>query len=70
MAVTGAAAKTGMEAADAILLALQTQKENISGVSLDEEAIELVKYERAFQGAARYLSVVDQMMTEMMNIIR
>ncbi len=70
VAVTGAAAKTGIEAADAILMALQTQKENISGVSLDEEAIELVKYERAFQGAARYLSVVDQVMTEMMNIIQ
>ncbi|MBN1511173.1 MAG: flagellar hook-associated protein FlgK [Phycisphaerae bacterium] len=69
VAVNGAAARTGGEAASAILSALQTQKENISGVSLDEEAIELIKYERAFQGAARFLSTVDTMMTELMNII-
>jgi flagellar hook-associated protein 1 FlgK len=70
VAVNGAAASTSGEAATAILSALQTQKENISGVSLDEEAIELIKYERAFQGAARFLSTVDQMMTELMSIIR
>jgi len=70
VAVSGQAARTGMDAASAILSAMQTQKEAISGVSLDEEAIELIKFERAFQGAARYLSVVDQMMAEMMNIIR
>lgn len=70
VAVSGSAANTGLESAAAVLSALQTQKENISGVSLDEEAIELVKYERAFQGAARYLGVVENMMAEMMNIIR
>jgi len=70
VAVSGQAARTGMDAASAILSAMQTQKEAISGVSLDEEAIELIKFERAFQGAARYLSVVDEMMAEMMNIIR
>ncbi len=70
VAVNGAAARTSGEAASAILSALQIQKENISGVSLDEEAIELIKYERAFQGAARFLSTVDTMMTELMNIIR
>ncbi|UCG15729.1 MAG: flagellar hook-associated protein FlgK [Phycisphaerales bacterium] len=70
VAVAGSAAHTGLESAAAVLSALQTQKENISGVSLDEEAIELVKYERAFQGAARYLGVVENMMSEMMNIIR
>lgn len=69
VAVAGAAAQNDVEATGAILSALQTQKENISGVSLDEEAVEMVKFERAFQGAARYLSVVDQMLAEMINII-
>jgi flagellar hook-associated protein 1 FlgK len=70
VAVAGAAAQNDVEATGAILSALQTQKENISGVSLDEEAVEMIKFERAFQGAARYLSVVDQMLAEMLNIIR
>jgi flagellar hook-associated protein 1 FlgK len=69
VAVAGQAAQSGVESTGAILSVLQTQKENISGVSLDAEPVAMVKYERAFQGAARYLSVVDQMLAEMINII-
>jgi flagellar hook-associated protein 1 FlgK len=70
VAVAGAAAKSTREATGAVLSSLEIQKENISGVSLDEEAVELLKYERAYQGAARYLSVVDQMLAELMNVVR
>lgn len=70
VAVRAAAVNAGLEAADGIRSALQAQRESLSGVSLDEEAIELVKYERAYQGAARYVSVVDQLAAELMSIIR
>jgi hypothetical protein len=36
---------------------------------LDEEAINLTKYERSFQGVSRFLSVVDSLTTEIMNLI-
>jgi len=61
----GAASQTRMEAAEAVASSLTTQRESVSGVSLDEEAIELLKFERAFQGAARFVTVVDRLTQEM-----
>jgi|GEM_PF-330099 len=44
-------------------------RERISGVNIDEEAIDLIKFQRSFQAAARYLGVVDQLLAELMNIV-
>lgn len=70
VAVASATARESVEVSASILGSLQAQKENISGVSLDEEAIELLKYERAFQGAARFVSVVDRLTSEMIALVR
>jgi len=70
VAVTAAAANSDVDAASAVQSSLQAQRENISGVNLDEEAISLVKFQRAFQGAARFVSVVDQMIGDLVNLIR
>jgi flagellar hook-associated protein 1 len=41
---------------------LQTQRNSVSGVSVDEEMTNLVMYQRAFQASAHLVSVVDQML--------
>jgi flagellar hook-associated protein 1 FlgK len=69
VAVQGSAALSGVESADAIVLSLSAQRESISGVSLDEETIEMLRFERAFQAAARYTSVVNQLVAEMLSIV-
>ncbi|HEY3242053.1 MAG TPA: flagellar hook-associated protein FlgK [Phycisphaerae bacterium] len=69
VAVTSGAAREAADASDTALSALQAQKESISGVSLDEEAINLLKYERAFQGAARYVTTVDRTLNELMSLL-
>ncbi len=69
VAVRGSAAKAQVEAYDAVFTALTAQRESISGVSLDEETIALLKLERSFQGAARFTSVVDQLIEEMLSIL-
>ncbi len=66
LAVQASAAQTDAEAADAVYTGLYAQREAISGVSLDEEAINLSQYQTAFEGAARYLSVVDEMTNEIL----
>jgi len=70
IAVTGAAAADASETASAVLSALRTQRESLSGVNLDEEAISLIKYERAFQGASRFVSVVNNLLNELVTLIR
>ena len=70
VAVVSAAARDKVEAASTVLASLQAQRESISGVNLDEEAIALLKYERAFQGAARFVSTVDDLLAELVTLIR
>lgn len=70
IAVHGAAATDAAESASAVLSALRAQRESLSGVNLDEEAIALIKYERAFQGAARFVSTVNNLLNELVTLIR
>ena len=49
---------------------LKEQREAVSGVNLDEEAVSLIKYERAFQGASRFVRVVDDLIAELVALIR
>jgi flagellar hook-associated protein 1 FlgK len=69
LAVEAAAARSAQEAADAVYSSLLAQREAISGVSLDEEAINLTKFEQAFQGATRYISVVQSLGDEVMALL-
>lgn len=45
----------------AILAQTKAQRDSISGVSLDEEAINLLQYQKAYEAAARFLRVADEM---------
>jgi flagellar hook-associated protein 1 FlgK len=46
---------------------LDTLRESVSGVNLDEEAANLVKYQRAFQAATRLVTVLDEMINQIIN---
>jgi flagellar hook-associated protein 1 FlgK len=50
-----------------VLSAVRGQRESMSGVSLDEEAAELMKFQRAYQASARVISVIDQMLDIVVN---
>jgi len=41
---------------------LEKQREGVSGVSLDEELTNLMQYQRAYQAAARLISVADELL--------
>ena len=47
---------------------LEEQKESVSGVSLDEETADLIRFQRAYQAAAQYMSVVNELMQSLMEI--
>jgi flagellar hook-associated protein 1 FlgK len=47
---------------------LQNQREQYSGVSIDEETINVMKFQRAFQAAARLVSTVDELYTILLQI--
>lgn len=49
---------------------IRRQRDSISGVSLDEEMTEMVKYQRAYQASARLISTIDQMLETLMSLKR
>ena len=51
-----------------ILQQLQDQRGSISGVSLDEEASNLIQFQTAYQAAARVVSSVDAMLADAVNL--
>jgi flagellar hook-associated protein 1 FlgK len=48
---------------------LQDQRGAISGVSLDEEAVNLIKYQSAYQASANVVNVINQLLTATLNIV-
>jgi flagellar hook-associated protein 1 FlgK len=46
---------------------LDAQRESVSGVSLDEEAANLVKSQRAYEAAARLMTALDEMVDRIIN---
>ena len=47
---------------------LQGQKLAISGVSLDEEAINMITYQRMFQASARYIATLTELLDILVNL--
>ena len=47
---------------------LNTRKESVSGVNLDEEAVNLMRYQAAFTAAARMITVVDELIQELLRL--
>jgi flagellar hook-associated protein 1 FlgK len=45
---------------------LEKQREGVSGVSLDEELTNLMQYQRAYQAAARLITVADELLVTLM----
>jgi len=48
---------------------LQAQQQSISGVNADEEVINLIQSQRAFQASARFISVVDELMDTLLGLV-
>jgi flagellar hook-associated protein 1 FlgK len=63
-----AGATTDNKAQQAALTQLTTQRNSLSGVSLDEEAANLTQYQRSYQAAAKVLSIVNSIMAGAINL--
>jgi flagellar hook-associated protein 1 FlgK len=63
-----AAATTNNSAQQATLTQLTTQRDSLSGVSLDEEASNLTQYQRAYQAAAQVFNIGNSVMASALNL--
>ena len=68
LAVQTIATRADAESASLVRDNLNSQIQAVSGVSLDEESINLLTYQRQFQAAARFISVVDESLQILINL--
>jgi flagellar hook-associated protein 1 FlgK len=46
------------------------QRQSISGVSLDEEMADLMKYQNAYAASAKLIATIDEMLNDVINLKR
>ena len=67
--IESASAQAGVRQQEGVLLQLNNRRESISGVSIDEELINLVQFQQAFNASARMISLVEELFDTLINRI-
>jgi flagellar hook-associated protein 1 FlgK len=60
----------GKQVQQSLLAQARDQRQQVSGVSLDEEAMILVEFQRAYEATSRFITVLDQLTQDTINILR
>lgn len=63
-------ASLGLEAQTAIHAQVTAERESVSGVNLDEEAADLMRFQQAYQAAAQVISTADSMFQTLLSAVR
>lgn len=64
-----ATARSDSDAATTVRSNIEGQRAAVSGVSSDEESLNLMQYQRQYQGAARLISVCNELMNTLMQLV-
>lgn len=67
--VQTAAAATTLDAATNVQASLEAQRAGVSGVSIDEESLNLLNFQRMYQASARVISTADQLTQTLLTIV-
>jgi flagellar hook-associated protein 1 len=62
-------ANTLFDSQSLVVSSLTEQQDSVSGVSVDEEMTDLIKFQRAYEAAAKVISTVDQMYTTLIQMV-
>jgi flagellar hook-associated protein 1 FlgK len=65
-----AAAAADLTSQDQLMQQLQAERESLSGVNLDEETVDMMRFQQSYDAAARFISVVQQMTDTLINLGR
>ncbi|WP_298266738.1 flagellar hook-associated protein FlgK [Geobacter sp.] len=63
-------AQRGQTLSDGVIKQLDNLRESSSGVSLDEELANLIKYQKAFEGSAKLITTGAEMMDTILGLVR
>lgn len=64
-----ATAQADQSSREGIVTAVERLRDSVSGVSLDEEAANMIKYQRAYEANAKFFSVIGQTLDTLLQIV-
>ncbi len=67
LGVAGQEARRMVENQELLVSQLQNNRESVSGVSLDEEMVNMIRFQHAYSAAARMVTVIDEMLDRIIN---
>lgn len=67
-AVMSRTAQDSLRFEENLMAELTRQRESISGVNLDEEAINLIRYQRAFEAGAKVIKMADELLQTVLDL--
>lgn len=62
-------ASAGRDVEEYLLQNLESRREQASGVNVDEEMVDMVRFEQSFGAASRYISVLNELSQEVLRLI-
>ena len=68
LAVKTDAANLAVESTGLIRESIAAQVQAVSGVSIDEEAVNMLTFQRQFQAGARFIQTIDEMLQTLLSI--
>ena len=63
-------AKNGVDTANALSEQIDSQVQDVAGVSLDEEMSNMLQFQRSYQAAAKVLNTMDTVMGNLMDMMK
>jgi flagellar hook-associated protein 1 FlgK len=54
---------------NALLGTLEQQRSSVSGVSLDEEMVNMIKFQHAYDAAAKVVTTADELFQTILNMV-
>lgn len=70
MGVEARSVRDSLETQTGVMNQLDSMREEVAGVSLDEEALNMLKFQKAFDANAKMIQVADSMMETVLNLKR
>jgi flagellar hook-associated protein 1 FlgK len=58
-----------LDSNESLMSSLDQLKQSVSGVNVDEELVDMVKYEQAFAAASQYINVINELQGELLNLL-
>ena len=63
-------AKNEQQSREEIVDQVDALRDQVSGISLDEEAVNLLKYQKAYEANARFFRAIDSTLDTLLGILR